>query len=248
MFEELKERLEAAADAAHEEYCDAVKVLFCLLHVKMSFVLGVLVHFSIDYGMWVHNKGSEAVGVVLPALWSFPPATPPPPPPKIKFRMRKRTMILMSCLSRKVTSHQGTPCTYPSPPPSGKRYSMDARSTVQRREMPVLHVTPCDHPAPKKTAKIVGEHAACLCSSRFFSPRSVGLLNAPPPEEKNNATPSPNMSCLSYICRVVFVYSSHRFQDAKPANEYADQAVSLMDEAERLYEDLDGLGTGVKDR
>lgn len=26
MFEELKERLEAAADAAHEEYCDAVKV------------------------------------------------------------------------------------------------------------------------------------------------------------------------------------------------------------------------------
>ena len=27
MFEELKERLEAAADAAHEEYCDAVKVL-----------------------------------------------------------------------------------------------------------------------------------------------------------------------------------------------------------------------------
>lgn len=26
MFDELKERLEAAADAAHEEYCDAVKV------------------------------------------------------------------------------------------------------------------------------------------------------------------------------------------------------------------------------
>lgn len=26
MFDELKERLEAAADAAHEEYCDAVRV------------------------------------------------------------------------------------------------------------------------------------------------------------------------------------------------------------------------------
>eukprot|EP00752_Nemacystus_decipiens_P007336 g6562.t1 len=37
-------------------------------------------------------------------------------------------------------------------------------------------------------------------------------------------------------------------KDAKPANEYAEQAVSLMEEAERLYEDLDDLGTGVKDR
>ncbi|CAM9188450.1 unnamed protein product, partial [Hapterophycus canaliculatus] len=37
-------------------------------------------------------------------------------------------------------------------------------------------------------------------------------------------------------------------KDAKPANEYAEQAVTLMESAERLFEDLDELGTGVKDR
>lgn len=38
------------------------------------------------------------------------------------------------------------------------------------------------------------------------------------------------------------------YQDAKPANEYAEQAVSLMESAEKLFDDLDDLGTGVKDR
>ncbi|CAM9537139.1 unnamed protein product [Ectocarpus fasciculatus] len=37
-------------------------------------------------------------------------------------------------------------------------------------------------------------------------------------------------------------------KDAKPANEYAEQAVSLMESAEQIFEDLDVLGTGVKDR
>ncbi|CAN0246138.1 unnamed protein product [Ectocarpus sp. 12 AP-2014] len=37
-------------------------------------------------------------------------------------------------------------------------------------------------------------------------------------------------------------------KDAKPANEYAEQAVSLMESAEQLFEELDILGTGVKDR
>lgn len=38
------------------------------------------------------------------------------------------------------------------------------------------------------------------------------------------------------------------YQDAKPANEYAEEAVTLMEAAEKLFEDLDDLGTGVKDR
>lgn len=37
-------------------------------------------------------------------------------------------------------------------------------------------------------------------------------------------------------------------QSAKPANEYAEEAVSQMELAERLYEGLDELGTGVRDR
>ncbi|CAM9615056.1 unnamed protein product, partial [Laminaria digitata] len=37
-------------------------------------------------------------------------------------------------------------------------------------------------------------------------------------------------------------------KSAKPANEYAEEAVSQMELAERLYEGLDELGTGVRDR
>ncbi|CAM9876416.1 unnamed protein product, partial [Choristocarpus tenellus] len=37
-------------------------------------------------------------------------------------------------------------------------------------------------------------------------------------------------------------------KDAKPANDYAEEAMSLMETVERLYEDLDELGTGVRDR
>lgn len=37
-------------------------------------------------------------------------------------------------------------------------------------------------------------------------------------------------------------------QDAKPANEYAEHAVALMDSAKLIHKELDGLGTAVKDR
>lgn len=37
-------------------------------------------------------------------------------------------------------------------------------------------------------------------------------------------------------------------QDAKPANVYAEEAVVHMESAQKLYIDLDELGTGVRDR
>lgn len=37
-------------------------------------------------------------------------------------------------------------------------------------------------------------------------------------------------------------------QDAKPANEHAEQALSLRDEAKNIHRELDALGTGVRDR
>ncbi|CAM9730747.1 unnamed protein product, partial [Discosporangium mesarthrocarpum] len=37
-------------------------------------------------------------------------------------------------------------------------------------------------------------------------------------------------------------------KDAKPANDFAEEAMSLMETAERLYEDLEELGTAVRDR
>lgn len=113
--------------------------------------------------------------------------------------------------------------------------------------MSALHSAPCDHPrARNKAAKqSVEEHAAFLSLLPLFSLGSVLLLRKALPPSKAQSSPFPSLPCVSPTGPTCPL---HRLQDAKPANEYAEQAVSLTEEAERLYEDLDELGTGVKDR
>lgn len=69
MFEELKERLEAAADAAHEEYCDAVKVLLAKYHTYLRWLL--VFSFFRRRLVCAHNKGFEPAAVVVGLLALF---------------------------------------------------------------------------------------------------------------------------------------------------------------------------------